>query len=83
MKRYATALEVVPRILVENVLGGAEGNEVLSRLWARHEQKDGGSCAVEVEVLRPASCSLPTTGYQAERDGTLAASIPWLPSHGL
>ncbi|KAI6046240.1 chaperonin Cpn60/TCP-1 family [Pisolithus marmoratus] len=49
VKRYATALEVIPRTLAENALGGAEGNEVLSRLWAKHEQKGGEAWGVDVE----------------------------------
>ena len=52
VKRYASALEVVPRTLAENALGGAEGNEVLSRLWAKHEQKGGENWGVDVEVSR-------------------------------
>ncbi|KAI6043473.1 chaperonin Cpn60/TCP-1 family [Pisolithus marmoratus] len=59
VKRYATALEVIPRTLAENALGGAEGNEVLSRLWAKHEQKGGEAWGVDVE---------------AEHDGTLLAT---------
>jgi len=59
VKRYATALEVIPRTLAENALGGAEGNEVISRLWAKHEQKNGENWGVDVE---------------AENDGTLLAS---------
>ncbi|KAF9445270.1 T-complex protein 1 [Macrolepiota fuliginosa MF-IS2] len=58
VKRYATALEVVPRTLAENALGGAEGNEVLSRLWAKHELKGGEAWGVDVEN---------------EEDGTLQA----------
>lgn len=50
VKRYATALEVIPRTLAENALGGAEGNEVLSRLWAKHEQAGGEEWGVDVEV---------------------------------
>lgn len=50
IKRYATALEVIPRTLAENAMGGAEGNEVLSRLWAKHEQKGGEAWGVDVEV---------------------------------
>ena len=50
VKRYASALEVVPRTLAENALGGAEGNEVLSRLWAKHEEKGGENWGVDVEV---------------------------------
>ncbi|KAG2153396.1 chaperonin Cpn60/TCP-1 family [Suillus clintonianus] len=59
VKRYATALEVIPRTLAENALGGAEGNEVLSRLWAKHEQKGGEAWGVDIE---------------AEEDGTLLAT---------
>lgn len=50
VKRYATALEVIPRTLAENALGGAEGNEVLSRLWAKHEQTGGEAWGVDIEV---------------------------------
>lgn len=50
VRRYATALEVVPRTLAENAMGGAEGNEVLSRLWAKHEEEDGEAWGVDVEV---------------------------------
>ncbi|KAF8883268.1 chaperonin Cpn60/TCP-1 family [Infundibulicybe gibba] len=50
VKRYATALEVIPRTLAENALGGAEGNEVLSRLWAKHEESGGEGWGVDVEV---------------------------------
>lgn len=53
VKRYATALEVIPRTLAENALGGAEGNEVLSRLWAKHEQEGGEAWGVDVEVFHP------------------------------
>jgi T-complex protein 1 subunit theta len=50
VKRYAGALEVIPRTLAENAMGGAEGNEVLSRLWAKHEEKGGEGWGVDVEV---------------------------------
>ncbi|TEB37948.1 T-complex protein 1 [Coprinellus micaceus] len=42
-----------------NALGGAEGNEVLSRLWAKHDAKGGEAWGVDVE---------------AEADGTLDAN---------
>lgn len=58
VKRYASALEVIPRTLAENALGGSEGNEITSRLWGRHEQKGGEAWGVDVE---------------AETDGTLEA----------
>ena len=50
VKRWAQALEVVPRTLAENALGGAEGNEVVSRLWAKHEGPGGEVYGVDVEV---------------------------------
>jgi T-complex protein 1 subunit theta len=50
VRRYATALEVVPRTLAENALGGSEGNEVISRLWAKHETKGGEAWGVDIEV---------------------------------
>ncbi|KAL5483095.1 CCT8 [Sanghuangporus weigelae] len=49
VKRYAAALEVVPRTLAENALGGAEGNEVLSALWVRHQQPDGATFGVDID----------------------------------
>ncbi|RDX44074.1 T-complex protein 1 [Lentinus brumalis] len=59
VKRWAQALEVVPRTLAENALGGSEGNEVVSRLWAKHEGEGGEVYGVDVE---------------AEEDGTLSAT---------
>ena len=50
VNRFATALEVIPRTLAENALGGAEGNEVVSRLWAKHEEKGGEGWGVDIEV---------------------------------
>ncbi|OCH89530.1 chaperonin Cpn60/TCP-1 [Obba rivulosa] len=54
-----SALEVIPRRLAENALGGAEGNEIVSRLWAKHESEGGEAWGVDVE---------------AETDSTLLAS---------
>ncbi|KAF7289927.1 hypothetical protein MIND_01367700 [Mycena indigotica] len=59
VQTFANALECVPRILAENALGGAVGNEVLSRLWAKHEADGGAAWGVDV---------------QNETDGTLDAS---------
>ncbi|OSC97534.1 T-complex protein 1 [Trametes coccinea BRFM310] len=59
VRRWAQALEVVPRTLAENALGGGEGNEVVSRLWAKHEGPGGEAWGVDVE---------------AETDGTLSAT---------
>ncbi|KAH8930458.1 T-complex protein 1 [Atractiella rhizophila] len=50
IKRFADALEVVPRTLVENAGGGgAEGSEVMGRLYARHQQAGGEAIGVDVE----------------------------------
>ncbi|RPD77099.1 T-complex protein 1 [Lentinus tigrinus ALCF2SS1-7] len=59
VKRWAQALEVIPRTLAENALGGSEGNEVVSRLWAKHEGPGGAVYGVDVEE---------------ETDGTLSAT---------
>ncbi|KAL7277627.1 hypothetical protein ACG7TL_008554 [Trametes sanguinea] len=64
VRRWAQALEVVPRTLAENALGGGEGNEVVSRLWAKHEGPGGEAWGVDVEY----------TIHQAETDGTLSAT---------
>ncbi|KAF9265451.1 T-complex protein 1 [Marasmius fiardii PR-910] len=63
VKRYSSALEVVPRVLAENALGGREGNEVVSRLWGKHEgeQGKGGGEVWGVDI-------------EAEADGTLDAN---------
>jgi len=58
VKRYSSALEIIPKQLAENALGGAEGNEVISRLWAKHEEKGGEAWGIDIE---------------AETDGTLQA----------
>ncbi|CAL1711712.1 unnamed protein product [Somion occarium] len=59
VRRWASALEVVPRTLAENALGGAEGNEIVSRLWAKHEAEGGEAWGVDIEE---------------ESDGTLDAA---------
>ncbi|KAJ7151079.1 TCP-1/cpn60 chaperonin family-domain-containing protein [Mycena filopes] len=42
VRRFASALEC-------NALGGSEGNEVVSRLWAKHEAAGGEAWGVDVE----------------------------------
>jgi len=59
VRRFASALEVIPRTLAENAHGGAEGNEVVARLLAKHDKAGGESWGVDVE---------------AETDGTLNAT---------
>ncbi|THU90394.1 T-complex protein 1 [Dendrothele bispora CBS 962.96] len=67
VKRFGEALEVVPRQLAENAMGGAKGNEVVSRLWALHESKEKGREGWGIDV-------------EAETDGTLhAQSAPLYP----
>ena len=50
VKLFAQALEVVPRTLADNAMGGGEGNEVMSRLVAKHDEKGGETWGVDVEV---------------------------------
>ena len=50
VKRYASALEVVPRTLAESAMGGAESNEVLNRLFSKHEREDGEHWGIDIEV---------------------------------
>lgn len=47
IKKYAEALEVIPRTLAENA--GLESSEVLSRLYAAHSQKSTWSMGVDIE----------------------------------
>jgi T-complex protein 1 subunit theta len=78
VRKFAAALEVVPRTLAENARGGSEGNEVVARLLAKHEKEGGQTWGVDVEVRAPARSpfalvliSVITT--QGETDGTLDA----------
>lgn len=51
VRKFAAALEVIPRTLAENALGGAEGNEVVARLLAKHEvEGEGKVWGVDVEA---------------------------------
>ena len=76
VKRYASALEVVPRTLAENALGGAEGNEVVSRLLAKHEEKGGEAWGVDVEVsLRPRYVPSTRTNLYQLLSSTLEISL--------
>ncbi|GAA5839132.1 hypothetical protein JCM3766R1_002266 [Sporobolomyces carnicolor] len=47
IKRFADALEVVPRTLAENA--GLDATEILSKLYAAHQGNDKGSVGVDVE----------------------------------
>ena len=48
VRRYASALEVVPYTLAENA--GLDATEALSRLYARHEHPNGKSWGIDIEV---------------------------------
>ncbi|CAK5272133.1 unnamed protein product [Mycena citricolor] len=61
VRKFANALECVPRTLAENALGGAEGNEVVSRLWAKHE---AGSAAWGVDVENETDGTLDTAAHK-------------------
>lgn len=73
VKRYSSALEVVPRVLAENALGGREGNEVVSRLWGKHEGEQGKGrgevWGVDVEVFFLLSCSLISADFVSSSGG--------------
>lgn len=77
VKRYAEALEVIPRTIAENAFGGAEGNEIVRRLWAKHEveegNKGGEAWGVDVEVRFPLFFlqMLSHIMDQATEDGTI------------
>jgi len=81
VRRFSSALEVIPRTLAENAHGGAEGNEVVARLLAKHDKAGGESWGVDVEVSPPARINPlrqlknnPPFHFQAETDGTLNAT---------
>jgi len=57
VRRFASALEVIPRTLAEKSHGGAAGNEVIARLWAKHEKEGGDAWGVDVEVS-PCHCHI-------------------------
>ncbi|KAI5481432.1 T-complex protein 1 subunit theta [Pseudohyphozyma bogoriensis] len=48
IKRFADALEVVPRTLAENA--GLDATEVLSKLYAAHQADDKGVVGVDIEA---------------------------------
>ncbi|CAO3663759.1 unnamed protein product [Umbelopsis ramanniana] len=58
IKKYAEALEVIPRTLCENA--GMDATEVLSRLYAAHFQEGGAGATIGVDV-------------ENDNDGTLDA----------
>jgi T-complex protein 1 subunit theta len=47
IKKFGEAFEVVPRTLAESA--GLDATEVLSRLYAAHQKKDGWSTGVDIE----------------------------------
>jgi len=53
IKRFADALEVVPRTLAENA--GLDATEVLSRLYAAHSADDKGVMGVNIEAEKSES----------------------------
>lgn len=59
VRKFASALEVVPRTLAVNAWGGAEGNEILGKIWTKHNsgEKDSASWGVDIEVSKTYSFS--------------------------
>jgi chaperonin GroEL (HSP60 family) len=56
VKRFAKALEVIPRTLVENAKGRREGDKVVRQLWGAHDTTeliDGAGWGVDVKAEPP------------------------------
>ncbi|KAG8962666.1 T-complex protein 1 subunit theta [Tulasnella sp. 419] len=47
VKKFATALEIVPSTLADNA--GLDATEVVSRLYAKHEKESGSTWGVDIE----------------------------------
>ncbi|KAF5366220.1 hypothetical protein D9758_005706 [Tetrapyrgos nigripes] len=76
VKRFGEALEVVPRQLAENAMGGAKGNEVVSRLWALHEskEKDREGWGVDIEAETDGTLHAPSAAFYPILDSLIAKS---------
>ncbi|GAA5803258.1 T-complex protein 1 theta subunit [Helicostylum pulchrum] len=59
IKKFAEALEVVPRTLCENA--GMEATAVLSRLYAAHYQEDKSGNAIGVDIENPVEGTMDAT----------------------
>lgn len=71
IKRFADALEVVPRTLAENA--GLDATEVLSTLYAAHQSSDEGSMGVDVEGENSGVIDAAKAGIFDLLEGTLWA----------
>ncbi|GAO50849.1 T-complex protein 1 [Saitoella complicata NRRL Y-17804] len=60
IKKFAEALEVIPRTLAENA--GMDATEVLSRLYAAHHKNDEGVVGVDVEDERDGTVDAKAAG---------------------
>ena len=50
IRKFGEALEVVPRTLAENA--GLNATDIIAKLYAAHEQKDGQNIGVDIEVFK-------------------------------
>ncbi|GJJ06057.1 hypothetical protein Clacol_000245 [Clathrus columnatus] len=82
VRKFATALEVVPRTLAENAYGGSEASEIVGKIWAKHnsQEKDSATWGVDVEVGPPFSpkknrqTNILNLQIESGGDGTLQAT---------
>lgn len=82
IKRFADALEVVPRTLAENA--GLDATDVLSRLYAAHQGNDEGVVGVDIEVqFFPSvlSCFLSFLGRFTSHPASRLSSVDSVISH--
>lgn len=66
VKKYAAALEVVPKTLAENALGGAEANNILTTLLSKHKGEDKRTAAADAKGKAAASGDSTTWGVDIE-----------------
>jgi len=59
IKKFAEALEVIPRVLAENA--GLNDNDFISKLYAAHENDDGAKIGIDIENKE--------IGNMADREG--------------
>ena len=71
IKRFAEALEVVPRTLAENA--GLDSTEVLSSLYAAHQASDEGRMGVDIEGENGGIIDAPRAGIFDLLEATLWA----------
>lgn len=75
VRRYATALEILPNTLAENA--GLDTTEVVSKLYEKHAQPDGLAWGVDIEVsARICTLFIRLTFYS---NYSLRTTVFWIP----